>query len=70
MTSSDQRQKKRILSCSRPSRSARESVEMNYEFTAPFVVDSSRITDKLGASATPVQDALAETLAGYRTATT
>lgn len=49
---------------------ARESVEMNYEFTAPFVVDSSRITDKFGLRATPVEDALAETLACYRTATT
>jgi nucleoside-diphosphate-sugar epimerase len=48
---------------------ARESVEMNYEFTAPFVVDSSRIADKFGLRATPIEDALAETLTAYRTAT-
>jgi hypothetical protein len=49
---------------------ARESVEMNYEFTAPFVVDSSRIADKFGLRATPIEEALAETLATYRTAMT
>ena len=39
---------------------------MAYEFTEPFVVDSSKITNKLGLTATPVEDALAQTLASYR----
>ena len=47
---------------------ARETVEMMYEFTEPFVVDSGRIADKLGLHATPVEEALERTLAGYRTA--
>ena len=45
---------------------AREVVEMLYEFTGPFVVDSSRITDKLGVTATPLETALAATLDSYR----
>jgi nucleoside-diphosphate-sugar epimerase len=44
----------------------RELVEMQYQFEEPFVVDSSKITDKLGVEATPVEDALAETLRSYR----
>jgi len=34
----------------------------------PFVVDSTKIATRLGVHATPVQDALAETLASYRSA--
>lgn len=45
---------------------ARELIEMIYEFEQPFVVDSSRITDKLGLRATPVEQALATTLTSYR----
>jgi nucleoside-diphosphate-sugar epimerase len=44
----------------------RELVEMQYQFEEPFVVDSSKITNKLGVEATPVEDALAETLRTYR----
>ena len=44
----------------------RELVEMQYQFEEPFVVDSSKITNKLGVAATPVEDALAETLRTYR----
>lgn len=44
----------------------RELVEMQYEFEEPFIVDSSRITERLGARATPVEDALAHTLDAYR----
>ena len=44
----------------------RELVEMQYQFAEPFVVDSSRITDKLGVAATPVEQALADTLRTYR----
>ncbi len=45
---------------------ARELVEMQYQFDEPFVVDSSKITDKLGIAATPVEQALADTLRDYR----
>jgi nucleoside-diphosphate-sugar epimerase len=44
----------------------REIVEMQYQFDEPFVVDSSKITSKLGLSATPIDAALADTLATYR----
>jgi nucleoside-diphosphate-sugar epimerase len=44
----------------------RELVEMQYQFDEPFVVDSSKITDKLGVEATPVEQALADTLRSYR----
>ncbi len=47
----------------------REIGEMRYLFQEPFVVDSSKIATKLGVHATPVEHALADTLAGYRTAT-
>ena len=45
----------------------RELVEMQYEYQAPFIVDSSKITDKLGAHATPLDTAVEATLASYRT---
>ena len=44
----------------------RELVEMQYQFEEPFAVDSSKITNKLGVEATPVEEALAETLRSYR----
>jgi nucleoside-diphosphate-sugar epimerase len=44
----------------------RELVEMQYQFEEPFVVDSSKITNKLGVEATPVEVALADTLREYR----
>ncbi|MCW2701860.1 MAG: hypothetical protein JWQ45_3395 [Blastococcus sp.] len=44
----------------------RELVEMQYQFEEPFVVDSSTITNKLGVEATPVEQALADTLREYR----
>jgi nucleoside-diphosphate-sugar epimerase len=44
----------------------RELVEMQYQFEEPFVVDSSKITDKLGVQATPVDEALSVTLREYR----
>lgn len=43
----------------------RELVEMQYEFEAPFVVDSSKIA-ALGVRPTPLDRAVAETVAGYR----
>jgi nucleoside-diphosphate-sugar epimerase len=45
----------------------RELVEMQYEFQAPFVVDSGKIADRLGVHATPVEEAIADTVASYRT---
>jgi nucleoside-diphosphate-sugar epimerase len=48
----------------------RELVELQYEFQEPFVVDSSKIATKLGVHATPVEQALADTLATYRTKST
>jgi nucleoside-diphosphate-sugar epimerase len=46
----------------------RELVEMQYQFDEPFIVDSSKIANKLGAEATPVEQALTDTLAEYRDA--
>jgi nucleoside-diphosphate-sugar epimerase len=45
----------------------RELVELQYEFQEPFVVDSSKIATKLDVHATPLDQALADTLATYRT---
>jgi nucleoside-diphosphate-sugar epimerase len=44
----------------------RELVEMQYQFEGPLLVDSSKIADKLGVEATPVEQALADTLRDYR----
>jgi nucleoside-diphosphate-sugar epimerase len=44
----------------------RKLVEMQYQFAEPFMVDSSKITNKLGVQATPVEQALADTLREYR----
>jgi nucleoside-diphosphate-sugar epimerase len=44
----------------------RELVEMQYQFEEPFIVDSSKITNKLGVEATPVEVALTDTLREYR----
>ncbi len=44
----------------------RELVEMQYQFAEPFVVDSSTTTGKLGVTATPVEQALTDTLEEYR----
>jgi nucleoside-diphosphate-sugar epimerase len=45
----------------------RELIELQYEFEEPFVVDSGKIAAKLDVHATPVEQALAETLATYGT---
>jgi nucleoside-diphosphate-sugar epimerase len=44
----------------------RELVEMQYQFEEPFIVDSSKIATKLGAHATPTDQAVADTLDHYR----
>jgi hypothetical protein len=46
-------------------RTLRELLEMQYQFDEPFVVDSARITTRLGVSATPLQRALEQTLSTY-----
>ena len=45
---------------------ARESVEMLYEFTEPFVVDSSAIGREFGLTATPLEEGMARTVAWFR----
>jgi nucleoside-diphosphate-sugar epimerase len=46
-------------------RTIRELVEMSYEFEDDFVVDSTKIT-ALGLTATPLDEAIEQTLASYR----
>jgi nucleoside-diphosphate-sugar epimerase len=45
----------------------RELLELQYEFQEPFIVDSTKIATKLEVHATPLDQALAGTLATYRT---
>jgi len=45
---------------------AREVVEMMYEFEQPFIVDSSKFENTFGMKATPMRDAIKETVAWYR----
>jgi hypothetical protein len=43
----------------------RELLEMQYQFEEPFIVDSSKIADKLGVRATPIDQALGHSLTSY-----
>ena len=54
----------RLLGLANPT--VRELAEMQYQFEEPFIVDSSKIATKLGVQATPIGQALADTLASYR----
>ena len=45
----------------------RELLELQYEFQEPFIVDSAKIAAKLAVHATPLGQALAGTVATYRT---
>src|SRR5919108_3047545 len=45
---------------------AKESVEMMYEFDQPFIVDSSKFEKVFGAKATPMREAIKETVAWYK----
>ena len=47
-------------------RTVRELLEMQYQFDEPFIVDSCKIATHLGIRATPVELAIADTLAAYR----
>jgi nucleoside-diphosphate-sugar epimerase len=44
----------------------KESVEMLYEFERPFIVDSSKFEKTFGMKATPLQEAIRETVAWYK----
>jgi nucleoside-diphosphate-sugar epimerase len=44
----------------------RELIEMQYQFEEPFIVDSSKIANKLGVRATAIDQAIADTLNSYR----
>jgi nucleoside-diphosphate-sugar epimerase len=45
----------------------RELAEMSYQFEEPFVLDTSKYESVFGAAGTPLADAVAATLAWYRT---
>jgi nucleoside-diphosphate-sugar epimerase len=45
----------------------RETIEMLYEFEEPFVVDDSKFEQAFGEQATPLKEAIAETVHWYRT---
>jgi nucleoside-diphosphate-sugar epimerase len=45
---------------------AKETVEMMYEFDQPFIVDSSKFEKTFGMKATPIREAIKETVAWYK----
>jgi len=45
---------------------AKESLEMMYEFEQPFIVDSSKFEKTFGMKATPMREAIKETVAWYK----
>jgi nucleoside-diphosphate-sugar epimerase len=45
---------------------AKESVEMMYEFEQPFIVDSSKFEKAFNVKATPMREAIRETIAWYK----
>ena len=45
---------------------AKETVEMMYEFNHPFVIDSSKFEKTFGMKATPIREAIKETVAWYK----
>ena len=45
---------------------ANETVEMMYEFEKPFIVDSSKFEKAFGMKATPMREAIRETVAWYK----
>jgi nucleoside-diphosphate-sugar epimerase len=47
-------------------RTVREINEMRYEFDEPFIVDASRAQTELGLRATPLTDAVEQTVRWYR----
>jgi nucleoside-diphosphate-sugar epimerase len=57
----------RIVGLANPT--VRELIEMRYQFDEPFIVDSSKISTHLDVHATPIEQAIADTFATYRTPT-
>jgi hypothetical protein len=55
----------RVVGLANPT--VRELIEMRYQFDEPFIVDSSKISTQLGVHATPIEQAIADTFATYRT---
>jgi nucleoside-diphosphate-sugar epimerase len=45
---------------------ARETMEMMYEFEKPFMIDSSKFEKAFGMKATPIREAIKETVAWYK----
>ncbi|HUE99634.1 MAG TPA: NAD-dependent epimerase/dehydratase family protein [Anaerolineales bacterium] len=45
---------------------AKESIEMMYEFDKPFIVDSSKFEKAFGIKATPIHEAIRETVNWYK----
>jgi nucleoside-diphosphate-sugar epimerase len=45
---------------------ARETLEMMYEFDKPFIIDSSKFEQTFGMKATPVREAMRETVSWYK----
>jgi nucleoside-diphosphate-sugar epimerase len=45
---------------------ARETIEMMYEFNKPFIVDSSKFEKTFGMKATPIREAIRETVNWYK----
>jgi nucleoside-diphosphate-sugar epimerase len=45
---------------------AKESLEMMYEFDQPFIVDSNKFEKTFGMKATPLKEAMQETVAWYK----
>jgi nucleoside-diphosphate-sugar epimerase len=45
---------------------AKETVEMMYEFEQPFIIDSSKFEKTFGMKATPMREAIKETVAWYK----
>jgi nucleoside-diphosphate-sugar epimerase len=45
---------------------AKELIEMMYEFEQPFIVDSSKFEQTFGSKATPIHEAIEETVAWYK----
>ena len=46
---------------------AKETVEMMYEFEKPFIIDSSKFEKAFGMKATPIHEAIKETVEWYKT---
>jgi nucleoside-diphosphate-sugar epimerase len=45
---------------------AKETVEMMYEFEKPFIIDSSKFKETFGMKATPMREAIRDTVAWYK----